>query len=95
MYGPAACTSGNGFAVKVADTAYELRHLGEMENTLAVTTKLIAPLKRSTRRLAFRYEVGPSKIHKAITRKCFCLSCRILIQTNLRCGPDAVEIVTS
>ena len=92
MYGPAACTLGNGFAVAVADTAYELRHPGEMENTLAATTKLIAPLKRSTGRVAFRYEVGPSKIHKAITRKCFWPSMPILIQTSLRGGPDAVEL---
>ena len=46
-------------AVAVADTAGEVRYMGEIVNTPEAITKLVAQLKRSTGRLAFCYEAGP------------------------------------
>ena len=43
----------------VADTAGEVRYMGEIVNTPEAITKLVAQLKRSTGRLAFCYEAGP------------------------------------
>jgi transposase len=46
-------------AVAVADTAGEVRYLGEIVNTPEAIAKLVGRLKRRTQRLAFCYEVGP------------------------------------
>jgi transposase len=46
-------------AVAVADTAGEVRYMGEIVNTPEAITKLVAQLKRSTGRLPFCYEAGP------------------------------------
>ncbi|WP_241030703.1 transposase [Paraburkholderia sp. Ac-20347] len=46
-------------AVAVADTAGEVRYLGEILNTPETIAKLVGQLKRGTGRLAFCYEAGP------------------------------------
>ncbi|MEX3846802.1 MULTISPECIES: IS110 family transposase [unclassified Paraburkholderia] len=46
-------------AVAVADTAGEVRYVGEIVNTPEAIAKLVAQLKRGTGRLAFCYEAGP------------------------------------
>ena len=46
-------------AVAVADTAGEVRYMGEIVNTPDAITKLVARLKRGTGRLSFCYEAGP------------------------------------
>ncbi|TDN63092.1 hypothetical protein B0G77_6707 [Paraburkholderia sp. BL10I2N1] len=49
-------------AVAVADTAGELRYMGEIVNTPEAIAKLVAQLRRGTGRtgrLAFCYEAGP------------------------------------
>ncbi|MFP4834627.1 IS110 family transposase, partial [Paraburkholderia sp. BR10879] len=43
-------------AVAVADTAGEVRYVGEIVNTPEAIAKLVAQLKRGTGRLAFCYE---------------------------------------
>jgi transposase len=46
-------------AVALADTAGEVRYMGEIANTPEAIAKLVTQLKRGTRRLAFCYEAGP------------------------------------
>ncbi|MFT0174815.1 IS110 family transposase [Paraburkholderia mimosarum] len=46
-------------AVAVADTAGEVRYVGEIVNTPEAIAKLVAQLKRGTGRLAFCYEADP------------------------------------
>jgi len=46
-------------AVAIADTAGEVRYLGEIVNTPEAIAKLVGQLKRGTGRLAFCYEAGP------------------------------------
>ncbi len=43
----------------LADTAGEVRYMGEIANTPEAIAKLMTQLKRGTRRLAFCYEAGP------------------------------------
>ena len=44
----------------VADTAGEVRYMGEIVNTPEAIAKLVTQLKRRTERLALCYEAGPS-----------------------------------
>ncbi|MFC0694349.1 IS110 family transposase [Paraburkholderia humisilvae] len=46
-------------AVAVADTAGEVRYLGEIVSTPEAIAKLVGQIKRGTGRLAFCYEAGP------------------------------------
>jgi transposase len=70
-------------AVAVADTAGEVRYMGEIANTPEAIAKVVGQLKRGTGRLAFCYEAGP----------CGYTICRQLRQLKLDCQVVAPSLI--
>lgn len=70
-------------AVAVADTAGELRYMGEIVNTPEAIAKLVTQLKRGTGRLAFCYEAGP----------CGYTICRQLLELEQDCQVVAPSLI--
>ena len=70
-------------AVAVADTAGELRYMGEIVNTPEAIAKVVTRLKRGTGRLAFCYEAGP----------CGYTICRQLLELKQDCQVVAPSLI--
>lgn len=70
-------------AVAVADTAGELRYMGEIVNTPEAIAKLVAQIKRGTGRLSFCYEAGP----------CGYTICRQLLELKQDCQVVAPSLI--
>ena len=55
----------NAVAIAEAGRGGEVRFLGEIENTAAVTAKLVRKLAAKYERLTFCYEAGPNRLRTA------------------------------
>jgi hypothetical protein len=79
-------------AVALADTAGEVRYMGEIANTPEAIATLVTQLKRGTRRLPFCYEAGPCgyticRQLRELKQECQVVAPSLIVDCQLRWPP--------